>query len=463
MLETAHRPLMKSISGVRGWVGVSLLPETASMYGAAFGSWLKGAREMEHPLVVVGRDSRPSGPMYEAAVVSGLASVGCRVLRAGVLSTPGIGVLIGNHEADGGIVITASHNPTPWNGIKALRHDGVAPPADQAMEILRRLDERDVDRVEVDGLQPIRDVEDGVGVHLHKVLAAFEAAGLDLGLVRQHKFKVVLDSVCGAGGAEALALLAELGVDVVPMHTEPTGVFPHVPEPTAANLTGLCDAVPTHGADVGFAQDPDADRLALVDGRGRYIGEEYTLVLCALPLIRAGDTVVANLSTSRMIDDAAAAAGATVARSPVGEANVAAVMREHGAAVGGEGNGGIMWSRVTQVRDSIAGMALVLYLMATRDQPLASIVNALPSYAIVKDKLDIEPGTSGPMLERVRAAMAERFPDASVDGQDGVRFDIGPRWVHVRPSNTEPILRVIAEAPDEAAARELVDACGAVL
>ena len=457
----ADAPLMKSISGVRGIVGQSLLPETASRYGAAFGSWLKQSKNAAHPTVMVGRDSRPSGPMYEAAVVAGLVSVGCRVVKVGILSTPGVAVVLEAEGADGGIVLTASHNPTPWNGIKALRDDGVAPPPDEAMEILRRMDEEDFDRVGVGDLQPVREAEGVIETHLAKIRGAFEAVGLDLGIIRGAGLKAVVDSTHGAGGREAVAMLESLGVAVVPMYIEPTGVFPHVPEPTRENLTELCDVVRREGADVGFAQDPDADRLAVVDGGGRYIGEEFTLVLCALPLLKEGDVAVANLSTSRMLDDVAEGLGARVVRSGVGEANVAAVMREHGATVGGEGNGGIMWSRVTQVRESVAGMALVLWLMADRKQRLTEIVDGLPSYAIVKDKLEIEPGTSGPMLDRIRS----EFAGEQMDEQDGVRVDWAQekKWVHVRPSNTEPILRVIAEAESEADAKALVERCRAVL
>lgn len=448
-MADSKAPLMLSISGMRGLVGKSITPDVVARYTAAFGSWLKTARDTAHPTVVLGRDSRPSGEMFENAAAAGLTSVGCHVVRVGILSTPGVAIMGQHLEADGGIVITASHNPAPWNGIKPLRYDGVAPPPEAVEAIIAKFNADELDHVEVEQLQPIS--HDTTGVTVHRDLVADL---VDVELIRSAKLKAVVDSVHGAGGEEAAALLDLLGVETVQLYKEPTGRFPHVPEPTKENLTELCEVVAREQADVGFAQDPDADRLAIVDEQGLYIGEEYTLALCAMHKLGEGDIAVANLSTSRMLDDIAAAAGATVVRTPVGEANVAAGMRDHQTNIGGEGNGGIIWRPISQVRDSLVGMALVLEMLAQRKTKLSAIVAATPSYAIVKDKLELP---SREMADPTLAWTAKHYADQKVDTQDGVRVDWPDRWVHVRPSNTEPILRIIAEASTREAAQALVD------
>ncbi|MEM7578059.1 MAG: phosphoglucosamine mutase [Planctomycetota bacterium] len=443
-----NTPLILSVSGMRGLVGHSLTPTVATRYGAAIGTWLKRTRRTEHPTVLIGRDSRPSGPMYESAAVAGLAGVGCKVIRVGVLSTPGIAVMVSETGADGGLVITASHNPAPWNGMKVLRHDGVAPPPEQVEQLIKDFHDDAFTYVGTEGMRSITGDDRGVLVHVERVLAA----GIDVEGIRAAELSAVVDSTCGAGGAEAASLLDALGVTFTHLYAEPTGIFPHPPEPTKQNLTELASVVGKRKADVGFAQDTDADRLAIVDERGTYIGEEYTLALCGLHRLKRGDAVAANLSTSRMIDDIAAEAGANVARSAVGEANVAAAMQKYDASLGGEGNGGIIWSAVSRVRDSLVGMALVLEMLAHRKQRLSEIVASIPAYAIVKEKLDVPAGDMTNLLDRV----AEAFPDDQVNRLDGVRVDVDRAWVHVRASNTEPILRLIAEAPTKEAADTLI-------
>ncbi|MEM1098449.1 MAG: phosphoglucosamine mutase [Planctomycetota bacterium] len=443
-----NTPLILSVSGMRGLVGKSLTPTVAARYGAAVGTWLKRTRDTVHPCVVVGRDSRPSGPMYESAAVAGLVSVGCEVIRVGILSTPGIAVMVGEHHADGGLVITASHNPAPWNGIKALRHDGVAPPPDEVERLLRDFEEDAYAYVGTGEIRGVRDDDRGVSIHVDRVLAA----GIDVEAIRMANLTAIVDSVRGAGGAEAAALLNALGVEYKHLYPQPTGNFPHPPEPTKDNLTELATAVANGHADVGFAQDTDADRLAIIDEQGRYIGEEFTLALSGLHRLRRGDTIAANLSTSRMIDDIAGSIGAIVVRSAVGEAHVAAAMRESGAEFGGEGNGGIIWSAVSQVRDSLVGMALILEMLAHRKKSLSEIVGSIPSYVILKEKIAIPSGDITPLLERI----ADAFSPDEVNRIDGIRADIDKAWVHVRASNTEPILRLIAEAPSEEKATALI-------
>ena len=447
-------PLMLSVSGLRGLVGRSLTPPVAARYGAAAGQWLKTQQANQAaPHVVMGRDSRPSGRVIELAAQAGLMAVGCRVTSLGIVTTPGVAIMTEHLNADGGMVITASHNPIIWNGIKTLRSDGVAPSPDQARRIIDGFEADQIDYAAVEGLGSLAVDASTHDVHAARVLAAVNTAS-----IRDRKLKVVVDSVHGAGGPVTALLLNELGVELIHLYADPTGYFPHEPEPTRDNLAGLCQAVREHGADIGFAQDPDADRLAIVDDQGRYIGEEYTLVLSCLRLLERDDrpldpVVATNLSTSRMIDDVAAQAGARVVRSPVGEANVAEVIRDHQAMAGGEGNGGIIWPKVVCVRDSLVGMALVLELLAHRRQPLSAIVDDIPRYAIIKDKVDIDPEIKSQYV----SALRDRYSSEKIDLQDGVRVDWSDRWVHVRPSNTEPILRMIAESRDEALAREMID------
>lgn len=449
-------PLMLSISGLRGLIGQSLTPLVAAQYGVAVGQWFK--TQVKHPAIVVGRDSRPSGEMIQNAFVSGLCSVGCKVITLGIATTPGVALMVGRMHADGGIVITASHNPIEWNGIKVLRHDGIAPPPDQAQQIIALFREFNPTYVAPADI-PATHADDTLPqVHANAILQY-----VDVDLIRRRRIKIVLDSVHGAGAPETLAMLDELGVELIHLYAEPTGLFPHTPEPTKANLTELAAAVKQHGAAIGFAQDPDADRLAIVDEQGTYIGEEYTLALCTLHVFaqetRLPKVTVANLSTSRMLDDIAAKFGGKVYRSAVGEANVAKLMGQHGAIVGGEGNGGIIWPKIGYVRNSLVGIALMLEMLAQQEKPLSEIVATIPAYAIVKDKVDIKPG----MADTIEPSLRKAFADAAFDTQDGVRVDWEDRWVHVRPSNTEPILRLIAEAPDEAACKQLIAKCASAM
>ncbi len=446
-----EHPLMLSVSGMRGWIGDSLTPDIAARYAAAVGNHFQQTRQTEQPLVMLGRDSRPSGQIIEQAAIAGLTAAGCRVCRLGIASTPAVALKVVAAEADGGMVITASHNPINWNGIKALNHEGLAPPADQARRIIDAFNNNEIRYVSTDRLQSIEQDESANEVHVEKVLQQVDAE-----VIRTRRPKVVVDSVHGAGGPEAGMLLHALGVEVVHFYAEPTGQFPHAPEPLAENLTGLCDAVVEHQADLGFAQDPDADRLAIVDDQGRYIGEEYTLVLGAWQVFGRREieapVAAANLSSSRMIDDLAALFEGTAHRAPVGEANVVSAMKQHNAIVGGEGGGGIIWPAVGYVRDSLVGMALTLELICSQARSLSELIKVIPAYAMIKAKTPIQPG----MAEQAIETLKQKYADQRIDLQDGIRIDFEDRWAHVRPSNTEPILRIIAEAPDQDAASALV-------
>lgn len=443
----ANDVLMVGISGLRGTVGGSLSPELCARYAMAAGCWFVENHAGKKVKLVVGRDSRRSGGMVERAVVAGLEAVGCDVIMLGVISTPGVAIMAKHLHADGGVMITASHNPIQWNGIKIIREDGVAPPPDEATRIISRFHDEDFQLVDVEGLGHASANAEGAGVHVDQVLQV-----VDVEAIRAAGLTAVVDSVNGAGGEEARLLLEALGVERVAMNAEPTGWFAHAPEPIAANLTALAEHVPKVRADVGFAQDPDADRLAIVDETGHYIGEEYTLALAGLHLLREGDFIAANLSTSRMIDDVAHAVGAEVVRTAVGEANVAAGMRASGARIGGEGNGGVILSEISQVRDSIVGMALTLEMLATRKQPLSTIVDSIPKYAIIKHRVD----ATEELKAAIEPKLREAFSEQRIDTQDGVRVDWEDSWVHVRKSNTEPIVRIISEAKDEARAQALI-------
>ncbi|MCI0674514.1 MAG: hypothetical protein L0Y42_01925, partial [Phycisphaerales bacterium] len=364
---TSDAPLMLSVSGARGIVGQSMTPAVARGFAAAFASFAREQTDLDQPVLCIGRDSRPSGKELAQAAIEGVNGAGCKAIDLGLVATPTVGVMIQHHGAAGGLVITASHNPGQWNGLKCLNSDGAAPPAERAAEIIRRFKVADFKRPPVPP-SIIRD-DSANSVHISRVLAAIEPAP-----IRSAKLKVVLDSINGAGSIAGRSLLEQLGCDVVHINSEPNGVFAHAPEPVEANLRDLAARTRDENAACGFAQDPDADRLAIIDETGRYIGEEYTLVLAAkrvLDLHRNSELgtrnseliVAANLSTSRMIDDLAAQyPNVRVVRTAVGEANVVAAMQPHGdrAIIGGEGNGGVIFPPVCWVRDSYSAMALVL-------------------------------------------------------------------------------------------------------
>jgi phosphomannomutase len=457
--------LIISISGVRGIVGGSLDPAVAVRFGQAFSTLLGGGT------VAVGRDTRPSGDMIRSAVVAGLLAGGTRVIDLGIATTPATALMTRRMNCDGGVVVTASHNPVEWNGLKFLRPAGAALSAETGAR-LRTLyesgpfrtvpavdipaikqDHRDICGWGYERMMPLEDIfpllpdRRAAGEHVRAVLEL-----TDQKAVSARRFKVVLDSVNGAGSIEGPMLLSELGCVPIAIAGTPDGRFPHPPEPTEANLTGLCAAVRLHKADVGFAQDPDADRLAIVDETGRYIGEEYTLALAARYVLeRRPGPLAANLSTSRMIDLIAAKHGVPVHRTPVGEAHVADAVEKSGCVLGGEGNGGVIDPRIVPVRDSLTGMAMVLQLMADTLRPLSVLVDELPRLHMVKTKFECAPDRAA----RILAALKTRHAGRPMNDSDGLRIEFDEAWVHVRPSNTEPIFRVIGEAPTAAAAREL--------
>jgi phosphomannomutase len=384
--------------------------------------------------------------MLADALRAGLLAAGCRVLDAGVLSTPGIAVLVRHAGADGGAVITASHNPTPWNGIKLQSAKGLGLGADAGRAVRDRFDSGDVAERGADGVGRAETIPNAVDVHVDRVLAT-----VDADRIRGAGLTVALDSVNGAGGAEMQALLERLGCRVVGINLEPTGRFGRPPEPVPEHLGDLAALVKREGAALGLAQDPDADRLSLVDETGRPIGEEYTLALaCRHRLSQEPGPIAANLSTSRLVDDVAREAGVRAVRSPVGEVNVAETIEAEGCIIGGEGNGGVIDPRVTLVRDSLAGAALVLEMMAARGRTLSELVAELPVYHMVKDKVALGSVEPAAIFE----AALGRFPDAETDRRDGLHLSWPDGWLHVRASNTEPIVRVIAEAAEESVARD---------
>ncbi|MEE8459914.1 MAG: phosphoglucosamine mutase [Phycisphaerales bacterium] len=451
MSHKSPAPLMLSISGARGIVGESMTPAVARDFAAAFGSSVRAGGAPDNLTVCLGRDTRPSGGMLSAAAAAGLAAVGARVVDLGVVATPTVGVMVAEHRAHGGMVITASHNPVQWNGLKCITSGGHAPSAGSTDEILRRFSEHDFILSLPREFVPRTTDDRGPRLHVDRVLAQ-----VDVGSIRSARLRVVLDSNNGAGGAAGRLLLEALGCEVIALNDEPHGNFTHDPEPLADNMRQLATETAAHNAAVGFGQDPDADRLAIVDDRGRYIGEEYTLVLAARQVLEGGTAgpIAVNLSTSRMIDDVVSQyAGAEVHRTPVGEANVVAEMQRCEAILGGEGNGGVILPSVCWIRDSLGAMALVLDLLASSRQSLGTLVDQLPQYIMIKQKFDVPAGNG----ESLTSQVTEHFAGARIDSTDGVRADLDDGWVHVRPSNTEPVIRVIAEARTRERALELIE------
>ncbi|MGH7482968.1 MAG: phosphoglucosamine mutase [Longimicrobiales bacterium] len=446
------RSLMVSVSGVRGRVGAPLTPEIVVRFATAYGAWVRqtaGAR----PTVLIARDSRTSGPMYVRAAISALQSVGCDVIDLGLAPTPTALYAIRHHGAAGAIVITASHNPVEWNALKLATADGMFLDDSQAATMRGYLDGPGVEYAGWDELGDVAVDPDAVQRHLDAVLAL---PYVDVDGLRARRFRVALDCVHGAGGAMLPRLLEALGCEVHGIGLEMDGRFPREPEPVAANLGELAALVRETGADVGLATDPDADRLALVSDAGRAIGEDYTLAFaCTLVLRHRQGPVVTNLSTSRVVEDAALAAGVPFVRAPVGEINVARRMQRESAVIGGEGNGGVILPDLQHTRDSAVAAALVLQLMLETGEAPSELVARREAYAIVKEKLPRDAGD----LESTYDALAARLAAPTVDRQDGLwlGWPAERKWVHLRPSGTEPIIRMIAEAPTEEDARALVE------
>ncbi len=439
--------LMVSVSGVRGRVGEALTPEIIATFAAAFGAWAR----QQHPdrPIIVGRDSRVSGPLFTRVVHSALESVGCHVIDIGMVPTPTVQMAVEHHHAAGGLAITASHNPVEWNALKFIGPSGLFLSAAEGAE-MRAIMESGIPRATWDELGATTTDAHAVQRHVDAVLAL---PFLDVPAIRAKAFHVALDCCHGAGSVIMPQLLDALGCTVSAIGMQPDGRFPRPPEPVAENLGALSALVRESGAVIGLATDPDVDRLALTDETGRPIGEDYTLAMAVRAVLPARPgSVVTNLSTSKVVQDAASDGGAEFQFAPVGEVNVALAMQAAGATIGGEGNGGVILPELHLGRDAPVAVALVLHLLATTGKNVSDFVTGHPRYVIVKDKLD-RPDAP---LTAVYAALRESFPDAVADTQDGLRLDWPDRWVHLRPSGTEPIVRVIAEAPTEVAARQLV-------
>lgn len=441
--------LIISISGMRGLIGENLFPETAVAYGSAFGTFLKQRHGADAKLTVaIGRDSRPSGQMIFSAVAAGLAAGGVSIIDLGVCTTPGVGIMLRQLNCAGGVVITASHNPVEYNGIKLLLENGIAPPKPMAEQIIALYRNRQFSFGNSLQCGTVEANDQVHRIHVDKVLAI-----VDKDAIAARGFTVVLDSANGAGGPAGMMLLEALGCEVVRMNIEPTGLFAHPPEPTQENLVTLCDRVKETGAVAGFAQDPDADRVAIVDENGTYIGEEFSLAFAAKQVFsQMKGAAAANLSTSRMIDDIAAKAGCRVIRTPVGEANVADAMVQNNCVIGGEGNGGIIDLRVGPIRDSLVGMALTLQLMAETGKTVSQLAGDVGGYAMYKSKYPADKEQANQIIERAKAV----FTEAKVDTSDGCRFDLPDGWIHIRTSNTEPIMRIIIETKDAAVAQHYI-------
>jgi len=449
----AYEGLMVSVSGVRGRVGEALTPEVMAKFAAGFGAWAL-ARSGGKATIVVGRDSRVSGPMFQPVVHAALQSVGCNVLDIGMVPTPTVQLAVEHHHAAGGLAITASHNPIEWNALKFIGPSGLFLDGAEAAD-MRKVVDGNIPRATWDRLGTVSADKDAAREHIERILAL---PFLDVEGIRKRGFRVGLDCVRGAGGVFMPVLLELLGCKLATINMEPDGRFPRPPEPVPENLGELQKLVQDSHCDLGMAVDPDVDRLALVSDEGVAIGEDYTLALAAKVVLRhRKGPVVTNLSTSRIVDDIAAEAGTRVIRAPVGEVNVAMKMRAEGAPIGGEGNGGVILSELHLGRDAPVGAALILQLLLEEGEkrPLSKIVASYPRYIIVKDKLD-RPNAP---LDTVYEALRKAFPDAEADTQDGLRLTWPDRWVHIRPSGTEPIVRVIAEAPSAAEAEKLVRDC----
>lgn len=445
-------PLIASISGVRGIFGVELDPEALVRFSSAFGTWCRSRYE-GRPVIVVGRDARVTGELCSRIVIGGLQSTGCEVIDLGLATTPTIEMALLIAKAQGGIIVSASHNPAQWNALKFLNQRGELLTSDEGEEVLAMAEAGTAELVRYDRIGAVS-ARDYLDDHIDSIL---QLPFISTDVIERSNFKVVVDGVNSVGGVAVPALLRRLGVKIdriTEIHCEPTGRFAHDPEPLPGHLGDLMAAVAEAGADLGIAVDPDADRLAMVEDGGRFLGEELTQVLAADFMWSHGEgPFVTNLSSSRTVEHVAEGYGQAVYRSPVGEANVVAKMKEVDALIGGEGNGGVIVPALHHGRDALVGVAITLQMLAERGITLSEWRGALPRYGMAKQKVALDSVDPDRVLERIAAAYShERVTDV-----DGVKIDFEDSWVHLRKSNTEPIIRVYAEAGTVQAAEALAD------
>jgi len=438
--------LMIGVSGVRGIVGESLTPELLIRLGQAFGTYVMGGP------VVVGRDTRVTGEMVKHSVFGGLLSTGCSIVDVGVCATPTTTLMIEELGAAGGIVISASHNPAEWNALKFFRSDGFYLNDEEGRNLLDIYYQGDFTKARFDGFHDVTTNGEAQERHVKRALEL-----VDVGTIRQCGFSVALDCCNGAGVAITRMFLEELGCKIHPLHCTPDGLFPHDPEPTFVNLQDICDYVRDNEVDVGFAVDPDADRVAIIGEDGAFIGEEYTLGLATdYHLRRMKGPVVTNVSTTRAIDDIAHAHGCECSRTPVGEVNVATRMKQLSSPIGGEGNGGVIDPRLHYGRDAIVGIGMTLEYMAISGRRVTELASKLPRYHMLKSKVDCHKSYSHEIVRR----LATEGEGDRTDLTDGLKIEWADSWVHLRASNTEPVMRIIAEAKTEQAVGELVGRYG---
>ncbi|GAA4023371.1 phosphoglucosamine mutase [Flavobacterium cheonhonense] len=446
--------LIKSISGIRGTiggkVGDNLTPVDAVKFASAYGTFLKNNIQKEKLKVVIGRDARISGPMIHNLVVNTLVGLGIDVIDLGLSTTPTVEVAVPLEEADGGIILTASHNPKQWNALKLLNAKGEFLSGADGAKILEIAEAEAFNFSDVDSLGEVTANDAYMDIHIDEVL---ELPLVDAEAVAKRKFKVVVDGVNSSGGIIIPKLLEQMGVECVKLYCEPNGHFPHNPEPLKEHLGDICKLVVEEKADFGIVVDPDVDRLAFISNDGEMFGEEYTLVACAdYVLSKTPGNTVSNMSSSRALRDITQKHGGSYQASAVGEVNVVEMMKSTNAIIGGEGNGGIIYPELHYGRDSLVGVALFLTHLANLDMTVAELRASYPQYFMSKNKIELTPQID---VDAILAAMTEKYKSENISTIDGVKIDFASEWVHLRKSNTEPIIRIYTEAPTQEAADAL--------